>query len=252
MCYDDGAMPPVLEGPVTRVRTSAEALTSQDGTRFAAFLAEPEDSKGLGVVVLPDNLGLRTFYDELAVRLAEQGYPALAIDYYGRTDGVNRDRGEDFPVMKYLGELTKDGLYGDFDAAIARVRESCPKVVTLGFCLGGRFAFLTAAGRFGLAGAIGFYGAVQDIRDAPGPTTLAHELTAPILGLFGAADEGIPAPVRDAFDAALTDAGVEHEIVTYPGAPHGFFDAALRTEHPEACEDSWRRVTGFLARQSAA
>jgi carboxymethylenebutenolidase len=253
MCYDAEAAPPVQDRPVTDVRTTAEVLTSADGTRFAAFLAEPAtpvESKGVGVVVLPDNLGLRGFYDELATRLAEQGHPALAIDYYGRTDGVTRDRGEDFPVMKYLGELTKDGLYADFDAAIAHLRTRTRAVVTLGFCLGGRFAFLTAAERFGLAGAIGFYGATQDLRGTPGPTALAHELTAPILGLFGEADEGIPAPVREAFDTALTEAGVEHEIVTYPGAPHGFFDAALRIEHPEACADSWRRVLGFLERQS--
>jgi carboxymethylenebutenolidase len=69
----------------------------------------------------------------------------------------------------------------------------------------------------------------------------------PVLGLFGGADEGIPPDQVQAFDSALAEAGVEHELVTYPGAPHSFFDRSYE-EHAEACEDAWRRVLGFLQR----
>jgi carboxymethylenebutenolidase len=144
--------------------------------------------------------------------------------------------------MRKLGELRKDTLFADFDAAIAALGEN---VVSLGFCLGGRFAFQTAAARFGLSGAIGFYGAVQPIRDAPGPTQLAHTFTAPILAIFGGADEGIPPELVEGFDQALTAAGVDHEIVTYPGAPHGFFDASIEGYEQESA-DAWRRVEKFL------
>ncbi|WP_372453583.1 dienelactone hydrolase family protein [Acrocarpospora catenulata] len=75
----------------------------------------------------------------------------------------------------------------------------------------------------------------------------AAELAAPILGLFGGADEGVPASEVALFDAALTEAGVPHELVTYPGAPHGFFDEA-HEGNDTAIRDAWERVLAFLGR----
>jgi carboxymethylenebutenolidase len=71
-------------------------------------------------------------------------------------------------------------------------------------------------------------------------------MRGPVLGLFGGADEGIPPDQLEEFDHKLADAGVEHEIVSYPGAPHSFFDRSYE-EHGEACADAWRRVLSFLA-----
>ena len=87
---------------------------------------------------------------------------------------------------------------------------------------------------------------VHELFGAPGPTQRAAELTAPILGLFGGADEGISPEIVATFGEALTAAGAEHEFVTYPGAPHGFFDQGL-AGYEEACADAWRRVTDFIA-----
>jgi carboxymethylenebutenolidase len=251
VCYDDSAQPPAYRAARTGVRTASLTLRSVDGATFPAFRAEPVDpavNSGIGVLLLPDNLGLRAFYDQLAVQLAEQGHTTLAIDYFGRSDGLNRDRPADFPVLSHLGRLTRNGLYADFATGIGSLRgqSKCRAVVSLGFCLGGRFAFLTADPAFGLAGAIGLYGAPGPIRNAPGPIQRAGELTAPILGLFGSADDGIPPATVAEFDSALTDAGVRHEIVSYPGAPHGFFDQTLRDGHADACADVWRRVLGFI------
>ncbi|HEX4702006.1 MAG TPA: dienelactone hydrolase family protein [Pseudonocardiaceae bacterium] len=250
MCYDDSAQPPACRAARTEARTESLVLKSVDGAKFGAFRAEPVDpaaSSGVGVLLLPDNLGLRAFYDQLAVQLAEQGHTTLAIDYFGRSDGLNRDRPADFPVLPHLGKLRRNGLYADFAAGISALRRGgCRAVVSLGFCVGGRFAFLTADPAFGLAGAIGLYGAPGPIRNAPGPIQRAGELTAPILGMFGSADDGIPPQTVKEFDRALTDAGVEHEIVGYPGAPHGFFDQSLRDGYADECADVWRRMLGFL------
>ncbi|QUQ72561.1 dienelactone hydrolase family protein [Kutzneria sp. CA-103260] len=235
MCYENDAVPPVPDIPEFAVRTSREPLRSADGTPVPTFRAHPAERKGSAVLLLPDNLGLREFYEQLAVGLAQRGHPAIAIDYYARS-------APDAPLTRKLAELRRDTLFDDFDAAIAALGGN---VVSLGFCLGGRFAFQTAAARFGLSGAIGFYGAVQPIRDAPGPTQLAPTFTAPILGIFGGADEGIPPELVAGFDQALTVAGVAHEIVTYPGAPHGFFDASV-DGFAEESADAWRRVERFL------
>lgn len=248
MCYDDSARPPVAAATIT-TNAGALLLRSPDGARFAAFRAEPTASESrVGVLLLPDNLGLRPFYEELAVRLAEQGHPTVVIDYYGRSAGTDGGRTADFPVLEHLAKLRRNTLYADFATGIAELRgRGCGAVVSVGFCLGGRFAFLTADPSFGLAGAIGCYGAPDVIRGAPGPIQRAPELTAPILGLFGGADEGIPPDTVRRFDDALAAAGVEHEFVTYPGAPHGFFDQSLAAQFPDACADTWRRFLGFLA-----
>ncbi len=255
MCYDADALPPIYGEPVTKVSTETLTLTSVDCAAFAAYLARPEQPSGAAVLVLPDNRGLSGFYERLAVRLAEQGHLALALDYFGRTAGLGyRDRGPDFAdiatlLPRHLGRLTRDGLYGDFDTAIAHLRGTgdAGRVVSLGFCMGGRFAYLTSAPRFGLAGAIGLYGAPGPVNGAPGPTQLAPELAAPILGLFGGADEGIPPSAVAEFTEALAAAGVPHEVVSYPGAPHGFFEMELR-EHTDAQADAWRRILRFVGR----
>jgi carboxymethylenebutenolidase len=251
MCHDPDSDAAVYSAPVTEVSTRDLVLTGADGASFAAFRADPVapvmPMGKAGVLVLPDNRGLSPFYERLAVSLAGQGHPALAIDYFGRTAGLDHRRrpaGRD--VMPHLMALTKENLYGDFDAAIASLRPG--PVVALGFCLGGRFAFLTAAARFGLAGVIGLYGALDEINGAPGPIQLAAGLTAPILGLFGGADQGIPAESIARFDSALKG---PHELVVYEGAPHSFFDIH-HDAHRQACRDAWARVLAFCEAVGAA
>jgi carboxymethylenebutenolidase len=243
------AKPPVDSIPRTGVTTAIHALTSADGTPITAYGAYPDQRSGPGILVLPDNRGLSGFYENLAVHLAGQGHPALAIDYFARTAGTAyAERGPEFAdlatLMPHLRELTKDTLYADVDAALAHLRGHTDTLTALGFCMGGRFAFLTAAARFGLSGVVGFYGFPDTLNGAPGPIQLAGELTAPILAIWGGADEGIPPELTDTFDHALTEAGTEHEFVTYDGAPHGFFELG---KYPEASADAWQRTLTFLA-----
>ncbi len=251
MCYEADAVPPIYGPPRTFVRSRQVELVSADGSTFAGYEVMPFERHGPAVLVLPDNRGLFGFYEHLADRFAEQGHPALAIDYFGRTDGTAyRDRGADFALperhMPRLGQLTKDGLYADFATGIGHLRAVAGgPVVSFGCCLGGRFAYLTASARFGLAGAIGLYGYPDPIREAPGPTQLAGELTAPILAVFGGADAGIPPETVARFASALTEAGVPHEFVSYPGAPHGFFEAG-EGRFDADCADVWRRSLTFL------
>jgi carboxymethylenebutenolidase len=251
MCYDNDAVPPAPAEPTTTAASERLLLVSADGAACAAYLSLPAQPSGPGVLVLPDNRGLSAFYEQLAVRLAEQGLPAIAVDYFGRTAGPDHQaRPADFGAlpghMRHLRALTRDGLYADFDAALACLREQrgVGAVISLGFCMGGRFAFQTAHRRFALAGAIGLYGFPDALHGAPGPIQLAPELTAPVLGMFAGDDEGIPAPVVAAFDAALAAAGNDREITTYPGTPHGFFEAGGGGYEAE-CADVWRRVLAF-------
>jgi carboxymethylenebutenolidase len=250
MCFEQDSAPPIP--PISGAAVSHRELTLEaaDGNRFAAFEATPEEPARSGVVILPDVRGLYRFYEELALRFAERGYAAVALDYFGRTAGVGR-RDDEFEYMPHVEQTTQEGIQADVAAAVARLRAGgCRAVFTVGFCFGGRNSWLAAASQHGLAGAIGFYGRPGPGLDgSPGPTARAAELDAPILGLMGGADPGIPHVEVDAFDAALDAAGVEHEIVVYPGAPHSFFDRKYE-EFAADSEDAWKRVLVFLERHA--
>jgi len=250
LCFDLDSSPPIPPLSGAAISHDQLVLEARDGARFAAFLAAPEEQGRTGVVILPDVRGLYRFYEELALRFAERGSAAVALDYFGRTAGVER-RGDDFEWMPHVERTTPDGIQADVAACVASLRDrGCEALFTVGFCFGGRNSWLAAAAGHGLAGAIGFYGRPGPGRDgSPGPTQRARELEAPILGLMGGDDPAIPLEEVEAFDEALDAAGVEHEIVVYPGAPHSFFDRR-QEEFVDASEDAWTRVHAFIDRYS--
>jgi carboxymethylenebutenolidase len=253
MCFDPDSHPPVepVEGAATNHHLTT--LTASDGNEFAVYEAFAEKVGTTGVVVLPDVRGLYHFYEELAIRLAEAGHDAVAIDYFGRTAGIG-ERGDDFGYQEHVPLVTRDGLKADVAATIDRLRQTNPdrQIFTLGFCFGGSSAWQQAANGFGLAGAIGFYGRPDGLRPqgARTPIDLAPEIASPILALMGGADPGIPPETVAAFEKALEEAGVNHEVVTYQGAPHSFFDRKY-DDYAEDSADAWRRVLDFIQIHSA-
>jgi carboxymethylenebutenolidase len=250
VCFELDSAPPI---PVIRgaaVSHEDVVLEARDGNQLAAFVATPDEPTGIGVVILPDVRGLYRFYEELALRFAERGMTAVAIDYFGRSAGIGK-RGEDFEYMPHVDQTSAEGVQEDVGAAVEYLRSQGARTLfTVGFCFGGRNSWLSAAGGHGLAGAIGFYGRPGEGRDgSPGPAERASELAAPILALQAGADQNITAEDNAAFDQALAQAGVEHELITYDGAPHSFFDRK-QEEFASASDDAWRRVLEFIERHS--
>lgn len=255
MCFAYDSLPPALPAglalPPLAGGAAAERLEleSADGTRFSAARALPAAPGRTGVVILPDVRGLYRFYVELAERFADAGHAAIAIDYFGRTAGMG-ERGEDFEFWPHVMDTTVEQIQADAAAAIAALRAvpEVERVATVGFCFGGTQSFLAAANaELGLDRVVGFYGSLESERfPLLRPADEAPRVGCPVLGLFGGADEGITPEQVGRFDAALAAAGVDHELVTYPGAPHSFFDRRY-DEHAEACADAWRRVLAFLA-----
>ena len=133
-----------------------------------------------------------------------------------------------------------------------RSDDGAARIFIVGFCFGGRLAFDSGSLGLDLAGAIGFYGVpIGPRNDIPAPVDVAGSLRSPVLGLFGGADTAIPDTAIAAFDAALKTADVPHELVTYPDAPHSFFDRKA-DQFAEASADAWQRVLDFVARNSVA
>jgi len=253
VCYEPTDRPPIAPMAGGSVETEELELVAADGNRLSAFAARTGDRPSPhAVLILPDVRGLHPFYISLAERFAEAGVDALAIDYFGRTAGVGH-RDDSFDYMQHTVQATWAGLSADITAG-ARALATPPgrPVYTVGFCFGGRASFLSD-GLAGITGVVGFYG-------PPGPTT-RYAVPAPIesvggfhgpvLGLFGGADQGIPADQVEAFDAALQAAGVPHELVTYPDAPHSFFDRKA-TDYAAASVDAWRRILAFVGAPGAA
>jgi carboxymethylenebutenolidase len=246
VCFELDSSPPI---PVIRgaaVSHEDLVLEARDGNRLAAFVATPEEVTGVGVVILPDVRGLYRFYEELALRFAERGILAVAIDYFGRTAGIGK-RGDDFEYMPHVDQTTREGIEADVGAAADYARSQGSRAVfTVGFCFGGRNSWLAAAGGHGLAGAIGFYGRPGKGADgSPGPAQRASELEAPILALQAGTDLNITADDNADFEDALRAAGVEYELVTYEGAPHSFFDRK-QADFAAASADAWTKVLAFI------
>ena len=249
MCFELDSSPPVPAISGAAVSHEELELEAADGNHFAAFAALPDDPKPAGVVILPDVRGLYRFYEELGLRLAERGYTAIAFDYFGRTAGATT-RGEDFEYREHVAQTTPETVQADVRAAVEWLRaQGVRDVFTLGFCFGGHHSWLAAAAGHGLSGAIGFYGMPGERNNRPGPIQRAGEMEAPILALQGGADAHITAEMNAEFDQALEAAGVEHEVVSFEGAPHSFFDRK-QEDYAEASEDAWRRVLEFLERHS--
>jgi carboxymethylenebutenolidase len=247
MCFDNDSRPPIA--PITGGALDSQELTlrAADGNRFTAFEARAADPTDASIVILPDVRGLHEYYVELALRFAENGIDAVAFDWFGRTAGLGR-RADGFDFSTEVAKLTWDGMAADIRAAADHAATfDRPDRYTIGFCMGGRSAFLSASLELGLAGAIGFYGSpVGPGRGgSPQPVDVVDSMEGRVLGLFGGADESIPPAAISAFDEALTGAGVVHTLKSYEDAPHSFFDRKA-DQFAAASDDAWRQVLGFI------
>jgi carboxymethylenebutenolidase len=250
MCFDLDSRPPIAPISGGALDHADLTLQSADGNRFRAFRARATSPTGAAMIVLPDVRGLHPYYEELALRFAENGIDALAIDYFGRTAGIG-GRKDGFEYMPHVAQVTFAGLSADVRAAADHLRADDHRPVgslfTTGFCFGGRLAFLTATLGLDLAGSIAFYGVPVGAgrSDVPAPVDVAGRMANPLLGLFGGADQAIPPDAIAAFDAALTSAAVEHRFVTYDGAPHSFFDRKA-ADFAAASSQAWDETLAFV------
>ena len=250
MCYDDQARPPYPPGPSGEASGQDIVLTSADGTQFAAYVAVPAQAATSRVIIYPDVRGLHQFYKELALRFAEIGISAIAIDYFGRTAGLT-PRDDKFEYMPHVQQLNFDSILADFKAAQAYQGEnigSNQKTFVVGFCIGGSLTVATGTSPdLGVAGLVPFYaGTSRKFGDKGTIIDMANTVKYPVLGLFGEADQGIPVEQVHQLEAGLKEAGVPEKIVIYPGATHSFFDRR-QAEFADASADSWRRILNFIS-----
>lgn len=249
MCHSDESRPPLPPIGGAAADSGELQLTADDGASFLTFWARPAEPNGRGVVILPDVRGLHQFYKELAVRFAEAGFDAIALDYYGRTAPTpNRD--ESFDYKEHLDKTQPETIAADVRACVEHLRAAQgggpAAIFTVGFCFGGANSWRQSAHGHGLAGCVGFYGGSPMARVG----SFIPKMRAPLLMLL-AGNDFTPAEEFKEFSDKVRAQGVEVESHTYEGAPHSFFDRTY-VEHAAACEDAWAKLIDFTARHSEA
>jgi carboxymethylenebutenolidase len=234
------------------ISTRDVQLPTADGP-MRCYEAAPAGTARGAVIVVMEAFGVNDHIEDVTRRAAEAGWLALAPDFAHRSavrlvayDEVSR-------IGELFSTITDDTLLADLDAAQAHLAGagiSAGRTGIVGFCFGGRVAFLAAARR-ALGAAVTFYGG-GIVSDSPlGFQALAGEapgLVTPWLGLFGDEDQGIPVADVEALRAALDAADpVPHEVVRYPGAKHGFHcDGRPAAYDADTARDAWARAMAWF------
>ena len=199
-----------------------------------------------GVLVIHENRGLNDSIRAIAGRLAGSGYSALAIDLLSEEGGTGSFEDE-FEAMAALGAAPESRLVADLKAGVTEVRRRLPgkKVAAIGFCFGGGMTWrLLASKESRLAAAVPFYGPFPEGGNLAGSK-------AAVLGVYAELDSRVNAS-RAAARAALRKAKLRHQIVTYPGVDHAFFNPTSSRHDPAAAAAAYRRMLAWFGTHVAS
>ncbi|MFT7721820.1 MAG: dienelactone hydrolase family protein [Roseateles sp.] len=229
------------------------------GFAMPAYRAAPQDGTQLPVVLVASEIfGVHEHIADVCRRFARQGYLAIAPELFAR----HGHAGAYTDIPRLIGEVvSKAGdaqVNGDLDAAVAWAAAQggdTSRLGITGFCWGGRATWRYAAHNPGLAAAVAWYGPVARSYHAGDPSIieLAARIRAPVLGLYGGADAGIPADTLAQLEAALKDAGnTRCEFVVYPDTPHAFHADYRPSYRRTEADDGWRRCLGWFRKHGVA
>ena len=250
-------------GPVRAdaIRTDTNGLTAGDakvkvpGGEMPVYYARPANAQNPPVILVAMEIfGLHEYIKDVTRRLGKLGAFAVAPDYYFRM-GEDLTKITEVPkLMPIVNKKPDAELFSDLDATVAWAKSQggdTNRLGIMGFCRGGRTVWEYAAHNKDLKAAVAFYGTLVDPETQKtvwpkSPTQLASEMKAPVLGLYGEADQGIPLSQVDAMKAALQGAGKTFEIKVYAGAPHGFHADYRASYRKEAAEDAWNQMVAWF------
>jgi carboxymethylenebutenolidase len=216
-----------------------------NGHTTEGYLAKPASGSGPGVIVLQEWWGLVPHIEDIADRLATEGFFALAPDlYHGETAKGPDQAGK---LMMALNiERTEKDLAGAIDYLKQQPGVKGKGIGTVGFCMGGALSLFAASRNPDVAACVIFYGGHPNVK----PDLAA--LKAPVLGLWAGKDGFVTPAVVAALDQQLTELGKRHEFHTYPNADHAFFnDTRPEVYDAEASRDAWMRTLEFFRRELA-
>ena len=204
------------------------------------YLAEPDSEPKAGVIVIQEWWGLTPDIEDIADRYAAEGVLAWAPDVY---HGESTDEPDE--ARKLAMSMERDVAAIEIDAAIRYMKEErgIGRVGCVGYCMGGGLTLATAIRPTSNVDAVHvYYGGGMP------PSEQISKISAPVLGSYGALDEGIPEEQVDMLRSTLTAAGVSNDVTLYEGAEHSFFNDTRPAFHPEAARDSWEKSVAWFSK----
>lgn len=229
----------------------------KDGA-IPAYRAMPAKSGSYPVVlVVQEIFGVHEHIKDICRRFAKHGYFAVAPELYARQGDVSKMADVQEIVAKVVSKVTDAQVMSDLDATVAWAQSSgsgdSKRLGITGFCWGGRIVWLYAAHNPALDAGVAWYGRLTGSQDTgPHPLDLVAELKAPVLGLYGGADPGIPNESVARMQEALKKAGTGSEIVLYPDTQHGFHADYRPSYRKEQAEEGWHRLLGWFKANGVA
>ena len=234
---------------------AGEAKVKVSEGEMPVYYARPANAQNPPVILVAMEIfGLHEYIKDVTRRLGKLGAFAIAPDYYFRK-GEDLTKITEIPKLMPIVNAKPDAeLFADLDATVAWAKAQGGDTGRLGikgFCRGGRTVWEYAAHSGAVKAGVAFYGSLVDPPAQKelwpkSPTERAAEMKAPVLGLYGEADQGIPVAQVDALKTALQGAGKTFEIKIYPGAPHGFHADYRQSYRKEAAEDAWAQMTAWF------
>jgi len=219
-----------------------------------AYRAMPATGKNFPVVlVVQEIFGVHEHLQDICRRFAKMGYLAIAPELYARQGDVSKLTDIQEIISKVVSKVPDAQVMSDLDATVAWAAKSskgnADKLGITGFCWGGRVVWLYAAHNPNLKAGVAWYGRLVS-ESSPltpqHPIDIADELKAPVLGLYGGSDNGIPNETVEKMRQALKAAESPSEIVLYPDTPHGFFADYRPSYRKEEAEDGWKRLQAWF------
>jgi carboxymethylenebutenolidase len=248
-------------GPVRAdvIKTDTDGLDAGDAkvkvanSEMPVYFARPKGVANPPVVLVAMEIfGLHEYIKDVTRRLGKLGVFAVAPDYYFRS-GVDLTKVTDMAQLIPLVNAKPDAeLLSDLDATVAFAKAQggdTSRLGMIGFCRGGRSVWEYAAHSSDLKAGVAFYGPPVDPPNPlwpKSPMQLASDMKAPVLGLYGEADQGISVAQVEAMKSALADAKKTAEFKIYPGAPHGFHADYRPSYRKEAAEDGWKQMQAWF------
>lgn len=233
----------------TKGLVAGEVKIAVEGGEIPAYRAMPEKGKSFPVVlVVQEIFGVHEHIKDICRRFAKLGYLAVAPELYARQGDVSKLTDFREIIEKVVSKVPDRQVMSDLDAAVVwagKNRGNTSKLAITGFCWGGRIVWLYAAHSKKLKAGVAWYGRLvgQASELQPRhPIDVVAELKAPVLGLYGGADNGIPNETVEKMREALKKAGSKSEILLYPDTPHGFYADYRPSYRPEQAKDAWDRL----------
>ena len=257
------AVQPVAAETITTDTKGIEAgevkIPTADG-EMPAYRALPEKGGPFPVVlVVQEIFGVHEHIKDVCRRFAKLGYLAVAPELYAREGDVSKLKDINDIISKVVSKVPDAQVMSDLDATVVWAKKSdkgdTAKLGITGFCWGGRIVWLYAAHSKDLKAGVAWYGRIVGKADKlhpKNPIDLVESLKAPVLGLYGAADTGIPVNTVEQMQKALKDAKKEGEIILYPDTPHGFHADYRPSYRKENAEDGWKRLLDWFKKHGVA